>query len=126
MLHSHPGYVQREVQFQISVSNYPDDKPLALAIAAMTEEEFTDETVSPCGNCRQVIAEEESRTGNSIRIILSGKNKVKINDSIGSLLPLQFNKKNLKNHPSLIINWKPAPCIFLILGRDLQTETSLV
>jgi len=79
-----------------SVSNHHNDKPVAIAIAAMTEDGLTDEPVPPCGNCRQVIAEEESRTGNKIRIILSGKRKTMIIESISCLLPLQFNKKNLK------------------------------
>jgi cytidine deaminase len=79
-----------------SVSNHKTAKPVAMAIAAMTEDGFTEDTVSPCGNCRQVIAEEESRIGNKIRIILSGKNKTIVVDSISCLLPLQFNKENLK------------------------------
>jgi len=79
-----------------SVSNYSNDKPVSLAIAAMTENGLTDDPVPPCGNCRQVIAEEELRTGRKIRIILSGKNRILIVESISSLLPLQFNKKNLK------------------------------
>ena len=78
-----------------SVSNHPDDKPVAIAIAAMTEEEFTDEPVPPCGNCRQVIAEEELRNGKQIRLILSGKKKVIVIDKCSHLLPLQFNKNNL-------------------------------
>ena len=79
-----------------SISNHHKDKPVAMAIAAMTEDGLTDDPVPPCGNCRQVIAEEESRIGNQIKIILSGKNKTLIIESISSLLPLQFNKKNLK------------------------------
>jgi cytidine deaminase len=79
-----------------SVSNHNADKPVAIAIAAMTEDGLTDDPPSPCGNCRQVIAEEESRIGNKIRIILSGKNKTLIIESISDLLPLQFNGKNLK------------------------------
>jgi cytidine deaminase len=79
-----------------SISNHPDDKAVALAIASMTKGRLTIETPSPCGNCRQVIAEEELRTGNKIRIILSGKNKTQIFDSICSLLPMQFNRNNLK------------------------------
>ena len=79
-----------------SVSNHPDAKPVALAIAALTEDGLTEYPVPPCGNCRQVIAEEESRIGNKIKIILSGKSKTIIMDGIGNLLPLQFNKENLK------------------------------
>ena len=79
-----------------SVSNHQNDIPVALALAAMTEDGLTEEPVPPCGNCRQVIAEEESRIGSQIKIILSGKNKTMVIESISSLLPLQFNKKNLK------------------------------
>jgi cytidine deaminase len=79
-----------------SVSNYSEDKPVAIAIASMTSEGITENIPSPCGNCRQVIAEEESRIGDKIRIILSGKNKTVIIDSISDLLPLQFTKENLK------------------------------
>lgn len=79
-----------------SVSNHHNDSPVAIAIIAMTEDGVTDEPVSPCGNCRQVIAEEESRTGKPIRIILAGKTNTMVIESISSLLPLQFNKKNMR------------------------------
>jgi cytidine deaminase len=79
-----------------SVSNRPADKPVALAIASMTEDGLTEDFPSPCGSCRQVIAEEEFRTGNKIRIILSGKKKTLIVEGINALLPLQFNRNNLK------------------------------
>jgi len=78
-----------------SISNYKEDKPVAIAISSMNENGFTDDSPSPCGSCRQVIAEEETRTGNKIRIILSGKNKALIINGISSLLPLQFDWKNL-------------------------------
>lgn len=82
-----------------SITNHKKDKPIALAIAAMTESGLTDYSPSPCGSCRQVIAEEESRTGNTIRIILSGNKRTLIIDGISSLLPLQFNKKDLNIKP---------------------------
>lgn len=78
------------------VSNHPGDIPVVIAVAALTIDGYTDEPVPPCGNCRQVIAEEESRIGSEIRIILSGKNKTIIIESVAALLPLQFNKKSLK------------------------------
>jgi cytidine deaminase len=79
-----------------AVSNCPDDKPVAMAIAAMTDEGLTAECISPCGNCRQVIAEEEMRTGKQIRIILCGRNKIQVVNSISLLLPLGFNLNNLR------------------------------
>jgi cytidine deaminase len=79
-----------------TVSNHKNDKPVALAVAAMNEQGLTNEPVTPCGNCRQVIAEEESRIGKQIKIILAGKTKVYVIESVSSLLPLQFNNRNLK------------------------------
>ena len=77
-------------------SNYPGDKVVAIAVAAMTNDEMTDDPVPPCGNCRQVLAEEESRYGNDIRIILSSKNKIQVIKRCADLLPLQFSKNNMK------------------------------
>jgi cytidine deaminase len=77
------------------VSNYRHDRPVAIAIAAVAGGVFTENPVPPCGNCRQVIAEEESRNKNEIKIILSGRNKILIIESCSDLLPLQFNKGDL-------------------------------
>lgn len=78
------------------VSNFPNDKPDAIAIAALNENGLTDEPVTPCGNCRQVIAEEEVRSNSRIRLILGGSKKIYVIESINSLLPLQFSKSNLR------------------------------
>ena len=79
-----------------AVSNHPNDKPVAMAIAAMTENGYCDDPATPCGNCRQVIAEEEARNDKQIKIILSGNKRTLVTDSISNLLPLQFNSKSLK------------------------------
>ncbi len=80
-------------------SNHPGDNPSVMAVAAMTEKGLTMEPVSPCGNCRQVIAEEEIRSGKSIRIILGSLKKIQIVDKAGDLLPLQFSMRDLNVTP---------------------------
>jgi len=83
-----------------AVSNFPHDKPVAIAIAAMNADGLPAESVSPCGNCRQVIAEEESRTDKQIRIIMAGKSGIRVIEGIDLLLPLQFSGKSLRaDHP---------------------------
>jgi len=77
-------------------SNFPGDIPFALAVSAVIENGDKADVVSPCGNCRQVIAEEEYRNGTPIRIILDGKNKVIVVEKGADLLPIQFNRDNLR------------------------------
>lgn len=77
-------------------SNYPGDRPVTIAIAALSESGQTDEPVSPCGNCRQVISEEEYRSGQGIKLILTGKARTYVIDKVSDLLPLQFTRDSLK------------------------------
>ncbi|MEO9004092.1 MAG: cytidine deaminase [Ginsengibacter sp.] len=47
--------------------------------------------ISPCGICRQSFVEFQNRTGNPIRLILSGlEGKVQVIDDAADLLPLLF------------------------------------
>ena len=89
------GICAERTAISYSVSNFPNDIPVTIAISAMNDEGVTADNVSPCGNCRQVLAEEENRTGKQIRIILSGSDMIRIIEGCGNLLPLQFSKKNL-------------------------------
>ena len=74
-------------------AQYPDVAPVALAIAARQPNgELTDEPVSPCGTCRQVIIETETRFNKPLRILLYGKNKVYVMDGIKHLMPLSFTE----------------------------------
>ncbi|MCR4854236.1 MAG: cytidine deaminase [Prevotella sp.] len=68
----------------------PDMPIKQLAIAAQTENGFTENPVSPCGVCRQAILETEERFGQPVKIYLYGASGVYVIDSIRQLLPLCF------------------------------------
>ena len=76
-------------------SRYPNEKPVSMAIAAYTNGSFTEEPITPCGACRQVILEAENRYKNPVRILLYGKSKIYIIESIKDLLPLSFGESQL-------------------------------
>lgn len=68
-----------------------------MAIAYHNLNGESDHPVSPCGMCRQYIAEYETRTNQPIRLILSGMSgRVYIIESAGLLLPLSFGSSDLK------------------------------
>ena len=64
-----------------------------LAIAARgTHGELEDEPVPPCGSCRQVMIESETRANAPMRILLYGKKYVYVIDGIRKLMPLTFSE----------------------------------
>lgn len=89
------GSCAEKTALSYTVSNYPGKRPVAIAIAALSGDKLTREPVPPCGNCRQMLVEEEQRQGNPIKVILAGSEKILVIDSAESLLPLRFTKSNL-------------------------------
>lgn len=74
-------------------AQYPTVAPVMLAIAARNPKgELTEEPVSPCGTCRQVIIETETRFSHPMRILLYGQRCVYVMDGIRQLMPLSFTE----------------------------------
>ena len=71
-------------------SFYPNVPIKALAVTAFKAGSFVDQTVSPCGSCRQVIAEYAQRYNQAIPIIMYSSSYTVVIDSIYRLLPLNF------------------------------------
>lgn len=70
---------------------YPDARFKAIAIAARdTDGEFCDAPISPCGACRQALLEYEVLAGHPVQVLLAGKDKVYVLESVKSLLPFAF------------------------------------
>jgi cytidine deaminase len=64
-----------------------------MAIAARNEQgELLSDPVTPCGTCRQVLIETETRFKHPVRILLYGQRHVYIVDGISKLMPLSFTE----------------------------------
>lgn len=77
-------------------ATFPNEKIVAIAVAAFSGGEFTKTPISPCGACRQVLLESEIRAGKKIEILLYGKEKIYQINGAGALLPLAFSDEQLK------------------------------
>ncbi len=90
------GLCAERVAIFYASAQYPNVAVKAVAVAVKSKNMVIREPLSPCGGCRQVIAEYENKAEKSIRIIMSGeKGQIYIAKSIESLLPLMFSKKYL-------------------------------
>lgn len=85
------GLCAERVAVFAAASLYPDTAIRAIAVVCSSEKIRINEPLSPCGACRQALAEYEVKFSKNIRVILAGeKGKVLVAENIKSLLPLQF------------------------------------
>jgi cytidine deaminase len=91
------GSCAEKTALSYAISNFPGKRAVAVAIAALAGGKLTREPVPPCGNCRQMLLEEEKRLGKSIKIILAGKERTIVVKNCESLMPLSFTKSNLES-----------------------------
>ena len=68
----------------------------SMAIAARNEKGFTEDPVTPCGSCRQVILEIEQRYCKPMKIYLYGTKGVYVIDTVRDLLPLCFVDESMR------------------------------
>lgn len=91
------GLCAERVAIYAAGAQYPDIKIKAIGIFARSENYTVDYPISPCGACRQAVAEYESRYHQNIQLILKGeKGPIYLVNSMNDLLPLLFNETRLK------------------------------
>ena len=77
-------------------SKYPNSNIICLAIVAGSNSKVNETPIAPCGGCRQVICELETKQGSPIGMYFMGeKGKVVFTESIENLLPFQFDSSFL-------------------------------
>lgn len=95
---SYPVGLCAERALLAAASTLHTDVPIkTMAIAYDNKNGESNRPVSPCGMCRQYIAEYETRTSQPIRLILSGMTgRIYIIETASLLLPLSFGGADLK------------------------------
>ncbi|MBR2129104.1 MAG: cytidine deaminase [Bacteroidales bacterium] len=81
---------ERTALFYASASR-PDKQMEALAIAAGQNGNICASPATPCGACRQVMAQYQTKSGRPLRVILIGADKIWRFEKVDDLLPLIFD-----------------------------------
>ena len=91
------GMCAERVAIWNAASQFPDIKIEKIFISAKAKNKVVDKPVSPCGACRQTIAEYEVKQSQNIQVLFTGETGEIIKAySISDLLPLAFDNSFLK------------------------------
>ncbi len=89
------GLCAERVALYYANAQYPQTGVKSIAIAAFTNGAFLKSPVTPCGACRQVMLESETRFDSDIEVILYGTEEIFVIQNVKQLLPLCFEKSSL-------------------------------
>jgi cytidine deaminase len=81
---------ERTAMFWAS-ANYPDVAFDTLAISAADHGVLCELPASPCGSCRQVMAEYEKKYKRPLKVILVGEKRIRKFGKVEDLLPIIFD-----------------------------------
>ncbi len=91
------GICAERVLLSAAASLFPNTVIETIAISYHNINGQSNRPISPCGICRQSLAEYEQRVKHPIRLILSGmEGEVFVIDAASQLLPLSFGGDDLK------------------------------
>jgi len=81
---------ERTALFYASASR-PDKAMTGIAIAAGQNGKICKSPATPCGACRQVMAQYQTKSGKSMSVLLVGADKIWRFEKVDDLLPLIFD-----------------------------------
>jgi cytidine deaminase len=91
------GLCAEGVLLAAASSLYPGEPIDTMAISYDNENGPSDRPISPCGICRQSLQEFEQRTGQPVRLLLSGQEgKILSIPRASLLLPFAFSSEEMK------------------------------
>ena len=93
------GLCAERVALFYAGAKYPDVKVKTVTVSVLSKNFEVKDVVSPCGACRQVMAEYEEKQEQAIKVILhSPTDEVLIANTVEDLLPFMFKSPLLKKH----------------------------
>ena len=93
------GLCAERVALFYAGAKFPDVKINTVAISVLSKNFEVKDVISPCGACRQVMAEYEEKQHRPIKVILhSPTDEVLIANKVEDLLPFMFKSPSLKLH----------------------------
>ena len=85
------GLCAERVALFYANSHYPKEAVVAIAITIRSEQAVVKEPITPCGSCRQVMAEFEKKSGHPIKVIMQGEQgPIMVAQDTKTLLPFSF------------------------------------
>lgn len=91
------GLCAERVALFYAGAKFPDVKINTVAISVLSKNFEVKDVISPCGACRQVMAEYEDKQHRPIKVILhSPTDEVLIANKVEDLLPFMFKSPSLK------------------------------
>lgn len=81
---------ERTAMFSAS-AQHPDKDLRSIALAGGESGQLTEQPATPCGACRQVMAQYQTKAGQPMSVIMVGKSRIWKFDSVDAILPLIFD-----------------------------------
>lgn len=97
------GLCAERVALFSAQAQYPDQPIIALAVTAIGSDGTIAQPVPPCGSCRQVMIEVESRHNQPLRVIMQGEEgPIIVSEKMEDMMPLTFAEDFLKKYTDTI------------------------
>ena len=81
---------ERTAMFAAS-ARYPDKDMLSIAIAGGVHGKLSGNPATPCGACRQVMAQYQAKSGKPMSVLMVAQGRILKFDRVDDILPLIFN-----------------------------------
>jgi cytidine deaminase len=91
------GMCAERVALFYANAQFPDVPVRAIAIAAYTNGSMLERPITPCGACRQVMIESQSRFDHPFDVYMIGRDEILQVSNAENLLPLIFSERELRN-----------------------------